>query len=502
MRAAIRLLVALTLLAWGQFSFAVDYYWVFSDKAGSNFSSPSALCADEYSRRCASNNAGGYQICSNQGFTFTSATAGQCSYKFTISSTDGRYKLESQGFKRLGDGCPSGSTYNSTTGTCDGPKDCSATAGKKKAVAMSCTYIASSRLYSCPREMSVDGCAYVPNGAKTNCNSDTEADGMHVCTAFYSGSGEEASDSATDCTEQTCADAPNPGDTNPDSGCVTSGGKTICIKDEENGCGTINGQYGCYKQDEGCGTFNGTFQCVSTDKAQNNCGYFNGKQTCFDPKDPTKVIDPSSPDHPANGGNADGNENNDPMAPGGTPGSSPQSGSSGATNQAINDLGEKLGPKIDKTNSLLETIIDKLFGTDYDNSGDGSDSEAEVKGGNAGDAIAAKLKSEGDRVQQEHEGEVQSKLDGVPTTVDSWFGGGIDLGNALNRIFPSASGCGIYSINFALGKYTVNMSLDTCILSRMKALLEWLVWCWTIIAVWKIFYSGLRLEDAKAAKQG
>nr|WP_146219658.1 hypothetical protein [Pseudomonas sp. RW407] len=486
MRAAIRLLVALTLLAWGQFGFAVDYYWYWGTTSITTYKTPLAACTGYYAGK-------GY---SSFRVTPVNASKFKCEGLYQGTWYFDAYMM------RYGDSCPAGSTYNASTGSCDAPKDCSATAGKKKAVAMSCTYIASSNLYSCPREMSVDGCAYIPSGAKTECQRNVQPDGTHICTAFYTGSGEESSDSATDCTAQTCADAPSPGDTNPDSGCVTAGGNTVCIKDEETGCGTFNGQEGCFKQDEGCGFFNDTWGCFPQDKPLNNCGWANGQQICFDPKDPTKVIDPSSPDHPANGGNADGNQNNDPMAPGGTPGSSPQSGSSGATNQAINDLGEKLGPKIDKTNSLLQQIIDGLFGQDYDNSGDGSDSEAEVKGGNAGDAIGNKIKTEGDRVQQEREEKTQDQLDKVESTVDSWFGGGIDMGNALERIFPSASGCGIFSISFSLGKYSAHMDIDTCVLSRVRALLEWIVWCWTIIGVWKIFYSGLRLEDTKAAKSG
>lgn len=115
-----RILFALLLLI-GSVANAADYYWIFSDKTGPNFDSPASLCADEYARRCAKNNASGYQICSDQGFIFTGDTVGQCSYKFTISSTDARYKLESQGFKRGGDGCTLPKVYNSTTGTCETP---------------------------------------------------------------------------------------------------------------------------------------------------------------------------------------------------------------------------------------------------------------------------------------------------------------------------------------------------------------------------------------------
>lgn len=500
MRAAIRLLVALTLIAWGQFSFAVDYYWRVTAGQGvvdHSEPTPTGLCSWINSNYTSS----GYVAVGVKSVTFSSDGAGVCTINLNYKNTGNYYSFQPYTITRYGDGCTAPAKYNATTHACEAPKDCSATAGKKKAVAMSCTYVKSANLYSCPREMNSDGCAYIPNGAKTNCNIDASPDGTFVCSAFYTGAGLEASDTATSCDSKSCADAPAPGDTNPDSGCVTAGGKTICIKDESTGCGTINGQYGCYKQDQGCGTFNGTFQCVDQSKPQNNCGYFNGQQTCFDPKDPTKVISSTSPDHPANGGNADGNPNNDPMAPGGTPGSSPQSGGSGATNQAIDDLGEKLGPKIDKTNSLLETIIDKLFGTDYDGSADGTDAAAEGYGKDAGNAVADKLKTEGDRVQQEQESKVKDKLDGVPGTVESWFGD-ITLGNALGRVFPSATGCGVFSYNFSLGQYPVHISIDTCVLSRMRALLEWLVWCWTIIAVWKIFYSGLRLEDAKAAKQG
>lgn len=69
-----------------------------------------------------------------------------------------------------------------------------------------------------------------------------------------------------------------------------------------------------------CGTKNGTFSCVAPEAE--GCGYFNGEKVCFAPDG--EKVDNTSPDHPDNGGNLDGDETNDmidsrPPSEGGDP---------------------------------------------------------------------------------------------------------------------------------------------------------------------------------------
>ena len=104
-------------------------------------------------------------------------------------------------------------------------------------------------------------------------------------------------------------------------GCVVDvqTGAEICLS-EEPGCYVADGKTICPTPDMVCGTKNGTFSCVAPE--QEGCGYFNGERVCFTP-DGEKVED-TSPDHPDNGGNLDGDETNDmidsrPPAEGGDP---------------------------------------------------------------------------------------------------------------------------------------------------------------------------------------
>ncbi|MNT96404.1 hypothetical protein D3C72_2384820 [compost metagenome] len=63
-------------------------------------------------------------------------------------------------------------------------------------------------------------------------------------------------------------------------------------------------------------------------------------------------------------------------------------------------------------------------------------------------------------------------------------------------------GCADYSISFALGNYRTTLVLPVCELTRLKPLLEYIIWIATAVGLWKILYAGLRQEDAKAAKGG
>jgi hypothetical protein len=89
--------------------------------------------------------------------------------------------------------------------------------------------------------------------------------------------------------------------------CVTDqSGLQLCLGDNPL-CYQANGKTVCPDSDSVCGEKNGTFQCVSPE--EEGCGLFNGERVCFTP-DGDKV-DPDSPDHPDNGGNLDGDQNND-----------------------------------------------------------------------------------------------------------------------------------------------------------------------------------------------
>ena len=118
----------------------------------------------------------------------------------------------------------------------------------------------------------------------------------------------------------------DPNDQVPE-GCVTNAsGKEICLT-EDPGCYTVNGFNYCPSPAEVCGMKNGAFSCVNPEAE--GCGYFNGEKVCMDPSG--NKVENDSPDHPDNGGNLDGNDENDMMDPrdeteGGDPNKQPDGG--------------------------------------------------------------------------------------------------------------------------------------------------------------------------------
>ncbi|NQD80492.1 hypothetical protein HP436_09910, partial [Pseudomonas sp. CrR14] len=88
---------------------------------------------------------------------------------------------------------------------------------------------------------------------------------------------------------------------------------------------------------------------------------------------------------------------------------------------------------------------------------------------------------------------------------NDWFGPGSVAYSAINLIdgvLPRSTSCSAFTVKVDAGKLHTNLRLDACELSRIKPLLEWIVWMGTIIGVWRIAYAGLRLENAKAERGG
>lgn len=397
------------------------------------------------------------------------------------------------------------------------PVDCSDTAGNVITRAQVCQYVAALKTYVCDDQIQEGGCLYT-GAANKKCFADLTT-GQGICTTDFYGSGQPAGEGVEECTEESCTPPRDPEVPPAEEQCITNGNVTVCHNPQKPGCGSVNGVEGCFQEDPGCGYFNGVYDCYGTDKPQNNCGYFNGKYTCSDPNDPTKIIPETSPDHPKNGGNADGNENNDPTAPGQTGNGSPQGSDQGATNEAIGKLGDELGGKLDETNGLLSAIkgvldgiadgIEELLGGEYDGSGDGENGAIAGEASGQGSELGDQISDFTEQMITEREAEAESDLtDKIPDLVSGENGMFDPDGVAfqtldfLNDVLPSHLGCSDYTITFRLDKYTVDFILPVCELSRVKPLLEYVIWLITVIGLWKILYSGLRLEDAKASKGG
>ncbi len=94
--------------------------------------------------------------------------------------------------------------------------------------------------------------------------------------------------------------------------CRSDGSTQVCISADET-CKLINGVPVCIdnetREDQfNCGTFNGEVVCFEKN-AYSNCQYVNGEYLCTYPEG--DIVDPNSVDHPANGGNANGNSTDD-----------------------------------------------------------------------------------------------------------------------------------------------------------------------------------------------
>lgn len=123
MRIFIRLFIVLLLAGWAQFVFAIDYSWTIS-VSGYTGRGPSPKAALE--KFCAvhpSYGPGGYCEPSRHTLIRFDDATWQVRFFFTDGREAGRHNII-----RSGDSCPSGTSYNSLTGECEGDK-CEVTAG-------------------------------------------------------------------------------------------------------------------------------------------------------------------------------------------------------------------------------------------------------------------------------------------------------------------------------------------------------------------------------------
>lgn len=409
---------------------------------------------------------------------------------------------------RGGDGCNPGDVYNPANGQCETPKDCSSHKGKSIFAGVSCT-ATTSGIYATPDHVTIDGAEYVsrPGGGPQRVKQDFDGSGNALCVARYEGTGQclAPTEGSPDLSEGTYADA-TPAEPNQPE-CLEFDGKNLCLSPDNAGCDIYNGNPWCYQSGDNCGEVNGEFRCLPNTARQ--CTYVDGKMECIEtgnPKGskPPKYIPPTSPDHPTNGGNADGRDDNDPLPPGTTGGGGGGSGQ-GSNDAATNKSIQEVGDKIDGTNDLLTDIKDGLIGEPYDNSGDGNDADSQGAGEQAGTGIGDSITEKTGSILEERETESQEYLESLPDKVEDWFGSGgenVGLTGIINTIVPTSAGCSDYIIDASLDKYSSKIVIPGCELTRVKPLLEWVIWCVTLIGLWKILYSSLRQDDVKASKGG
>ncbi len=347
-RALLRLVLALTLMGWGQLAFSSDYYWMLRTPngiAGGPFASPSIACAvlniNDPSKPHT-------PIATADPLTFNCSNSTWWTY-------------------REGTSCSAGATYNASTGECETPPEpCPAFGSESRYMTVSCFNQGGNYVHN--DRVSFGLCEYVtqPGGFfKAYPNYDDPA--KTYCIARFSPTGETLSpgEGVDDIPEDNSAPIPDENDTDP--ACFKTGAYETCIDPKQPNCGTRGGNPFCFGEGDSCGEVNGQHICFPN--SARKCSYADGSYECINQKTGEKIAY-DSPDHPKNGGNADGDTNNDEQKQGQVVvGGGAQGSDKAATNKAISDLQEGLGDK-------LEAIKDALTET-TDGAGNGPENPGE-----------------------------------------------------------------------------------------------------------------------------
>src|SRR5690606_31901678 len=133
------------------------------------------------------------------------------------------------------------------------------------------------------------------------------------------------------------------------------------------------------------------------------------------------------------------------------------------------------------------------------------DGDAFGMGEDAGQGLSDGLSDSVQSALDEEAERLQEHLEGIPDEIEDLLEGDDNFNEvmwSLDTFLPRAQGCAPYEVPVNLPRYSFIINIDFCVLSRLKPLLEWIIWVITAVGVWKIFYAGLRFEDVKAAKGG
>ncbi|MEQ9728804.1 hypothetical protein ABRP29_24540, partial [Pseudomonas sp. WHRI 8822A] len=190
----------------------------------------------------------------------------------------------------------------------------------------------------------------------------------------------------------------------------------------------------------------------------------------------------TDPNNPGDDGNGPGDGDGEPGTPGGD----------GDGDQ------EKLGPKIDKTNSLLDGISKALgnlgdafkefaedaLGEKYDGEGEGDDkSIGDAAAGLAGNLAGAFGQGMTDTLAAQEASDIATLSDISNIVNNEWFGPGTAAYKAIyliDGVLPRSTSCSPFNVKVDAGKLHTNLRLDACELSRIKPLLEWIIWMLTL----------------------
>lgn len=257
---------------------------------------------------------------------------------------------------RYGDGCSVGTTYNAQNGTCESPPEpCPAFGSQPRYMTISCSNQGGNYVHN--DRVSFGLCEYVtqPGGFfKAYPNYDDPS--KTYCVARFAPTGETLSPG--EGVDDIPADnsAPIPDEDDPDPACFKTGAYETCLDPKQPNCGTRGGNPFCFGEGDSCGEVNGQHICFPN--GARKCSYADGSYECINPKTGEKITY-DSPDHPKNGGNADGNSNNDEQKQGQVVvGGGSQGSDKGATNKSITDLQDALGDQLEAIKDALTEKTD------------------------------------------------------------------------------------------------------------------------------------------------
>lgn len=202
-----------------------------------------------------------------------------------------------------------------------------------------------------------------------------------------------------------------------------------------------------------CGTKNGIYQCVND---VTNCASYQGEIVCLDPD--RVPIDSTSPDHPINGGNADGNPFNDVFA------DSTDVSNNGWTVQQR----QQAALSAQEIARAIDTALTDDFAKLTNQSADIPDGEQTAL--NEAGLITDALQGVGEQ-------------DGIGFTVTP-FG---DI-NLFGSLLPTPQACELFTF-VLIEDVGLEFSIDTCQLTLFKTLAEWLVYAMTVLAFYRILIT-------------
>gem|GEM_PF-5270718 len=130
-------------------------------------------------------------------------------------------------------------------------------------------------------------------------------------------------------------------------------------------------------------------------------------------------------------------------------------------------------------------LAEKMFGEDK-----GTDLESLGKG--FGEKLEKGVKDGADAYKSEQAEALQETLEEAGDSLEPVFGkdgSALDKHNVLGELFPAATGCSDINVSFTFRGKTFNLKLPVCDLSRLRVILEYVLYALTGIYLWDMLVT-------------